>query len=73
VRKFEKLIASRSKKELTRSHLKDEQKEALLELVKKKQSKRANIVEVEGEDEREPGKVIDLVEVLKRSLAGKEA
>jgi hypothetical protein len=50
-------------------HLKDEQKEALLKLSKKKQSKRANIVEVEGEDEREPGKVIDLVEVLKRSLA----
>jgi DNA end-binding protein Ku len=73
VKKFEKLIASRSKKELTRSHLKDEQKEALLKLVKKKQSKRANIVEVEGEKEREPGKVIDLVEVLKRSLSGKAA
>jgi len=55
-------------------HLKDEQKEALLKLSnKKKQSKRANIVEVEGEDEREPGKVIDLVEVLKRSRVGKAA
>lgn len=70
VSKFEKLIGSHSKKQLTRSNLKDEQKEALLKLVKKKRAKRANIVEVEAEEEPR-GQVIDMVEILKRSLAGK--
>jgi len=41
-----------------------------LKLVKKKEKKRSNVVNVET-DEREPAKVIDLVAVLKRSLAGK--
>jgi DNA end-binding protein Ku len=70
VRKFEKLISSKSKKELPRTKLKDDQTDRLLKLVKKKQAKRANVVEVEP-DESENGKVIDMMEVLKRSLAGK--
>jgi DNA end-binding protein Ku len=70
VKKFEKLISSRSKKQLSPSRLKDEQTERLLKLVKKKSAQRKNVVKVETE-EREPGKVIDLVAVLKKSLAGK--
>lgn len=72
VRKFEKLISARSKKELPRAKLKDDQNERLLKLVKKKQAKRSNIVKVEAEAHEE-GKVIDMMAALKRSLAGKRA
>lgn len=74
VKKFEKLISGRSKKQLSDSKLKDDQTERLLKLVKKKSSSRKNVVKVETEkgETREPGKVIDLMAVLKRSLAGKE-
>jgi DNA end-binding protein Ku len=70
VHKFEKLISGKSKKQLSPARLKDEQTEQLLKLVKKKSAQRKNVVKVETE-EREPGKVIDLVAVLKKSLAGK--
>ena len=70
VRKFEKLISSKSKKQLSPRKLEDEQTERLLKLVKKKSGQRKNIVKVETE-QRETGKVIDLVAVLKKSLAGK--
>lgn len=70
VHKFEKLIGGRSKKQMSPARLKDEQTEQLLKLVKKKSAQRKNVVKVESE-EREPGKVIDLVAVLKKSLAGK--
>jgi DNA end-binding protein Ku len=73
VKKFEKLISSKSKKELSARKLEDEQTERLLKLVKKKSASRKNIVEVETDeqDERDRGKVIDLVAVLKKSLAAK--
>jgi DNA end-binding protein Ku len=71
VRKFERLISNKSKRELPRTKLEDVQTNRLLKLVKKKQAKRANVVEVDSED-GEQGKVIDMVEVLKRSLAGKK-
>lgn len=70
VRKFEKLISGKSKKQLSPRKLEDEQTERLLKLVKKKSAQRKNIVEVET-DKREEGKVIDLVAMLKRSLVGK--
>jgi len=73
VRKFEKLIASKSKKTFSPAKLKDLETERLLKLVKKKQSKRKNIVEVEDSDAPQPGKVIDLMAVLKRSLVGKKS
>jgi non-homologous end joining protein Ku len=38
--------------------------------VKKKQAKRSNVVRVES-DERDEGNVIDLVQILKKSLSGK--
>jgi DNA end-binding protein Ku len=73
VQKFEKLISSKSKKQLSARKLEDEQTERLLKLVKKKSASRKNIVEVESDkqDERARGKVIDLVAVLKKSLAAK--
>ncbi|HLN98206.1 MAG TPA: Ku protein [Pyrinomonadaceae bacterium] len=70
VRKFEKLISSKSKKALSPRKLEDEQTERLLKLVKKKSAQKKNVVEVET-DKRDEGKVIDLMTVLKRSLAGK--
>ncbi|MDQ1640347.1 MAG: end-binding protein Ku [Pyrinomonadaceae bacterium] len=70
VRKFEKLISNKAKKSFAGAKLHDQQAEALLKLVKKKEKKRGNVVQVETE-QREPGKVIDLVAVLKKSLAGK--
>jgi DNA end-binding protein Ku len=69
VRKFEKLISNKSKKEFAGAKLQDEQDQALLKLVKKKEKNRSNVVQVETEEE--PAKVIDLVAVLKKSLAGK--
>ncbi|MDQ2975386.1 MAG: hypothetical protein M3R69_08250 [Acidobacteriota bacterium] len=73
VQKFEKLISSKSKKQLSARKLEDEQTERLLKLVKKKGASRKNIVEVESQeqDDRDRGKVIDLVAVLKKSLAAK--
>lgn len=70
VRKFEKFIANKSKSRFSPAKLTDKQAESLLKLVKKKQSKRGNIVEVEAE--AEDHKVIDLVQVLKKSLSGKK-
>ena len=72
VRKFEKLISNKSKKQLSERKLEDEQTERLLKLVKKKSAQRKNVVEVETEQRDESkGKVIDLMAVLKKSLAGK--
>ena len=70
VKKFEKLISNKSKKQLSRTTLGDEQAERLLKLVKKKSTQRKNVIEVESE-ERDEGKVIDLMAVLKKSLAAK--
>ena len=73
VAKFEKLISSKSKKQLSPRKLEDEQTERLLKLVKKKSAQRKNIVEVDTDerDDREHGKVVDLVAILRKSLAGK--
>lgn len=72
VRKFEKLISSRSKKQLPPTRLKADQTERLLKLVKKKKAKRANVVKVD-EEESGGGQFIDMMEVLKRSLGGKRS
>ena len=70
VSKFEKIIANKSKKQFSPNKLADKQTDSLLKLVKKKQSKRGNVVKVEDEMETDH-KVIDLVQVLKKSLGGK--
>ena len=71
VTKFEKLIANKSKKQFTPAKLADKQTDSLLKLVKKKQSKRENVVKVEEETDTDH-KVVDLVKILKQSLGGKK-
>ena len=71
VTKFEKLIANKSKKQFTPTKLADKQTDSLLKLVKKKQSKRENVVKVEDEMDTDR-KVVDLVKILKQSLGGKK-
>ena len=70
VKKFERLIAKHSRKQLSLKDLKDEQTEKLLKLVERKRKQHKNVVEVEV-PEREEGKVIDMMEALKKSLARK--
>lgn len=70
VRKFEKLISNKSKKQMSARKLEDEQTQKLLKLVKKKSASKKNVVSVEV-PEPEKGKVIDLMAVLKKSLSGK--
>ena len=70
VKKFERIIAKHSDKHLSLKELKDEKTEQLLKLVEKKRKQHKDIVEVE-EPERDEGKVVDLMEVLKKKLAGK--
>jgi DNA end-binding protein Ku len=70
VQKFEKIIGTKSKKQFSPNKLADKQTDSLLKLVKKKKNKRGNVVKVEDEMETDH-KVIDLVQVLKKSLGGK--
>ena len=70
VKKFETIIARHSGKHLSLAELKDEKTEQLLKLIEKKRKQHKDVVEVE-KPERDEGKVVDLVAVLKRSLAGK--
>jgi DNA end-binding protein Ku len=73
VRKFEKLISGKSKKQMSQSNLRDEQAARLLKLVKKKEKSRANVVEVETETASAGSNVVDIMEVIKQSLAKKSA
>ena len=70
VKKFENFIAKHSDKRLSLKELKDEKTAQLLKLVEKKRKQHKDVVEVE-EPERDEGKVVDLMEVLKKSLARK--
>src|SRR5688572_16625659 len=71
VSKFEKLIKSKARKTFSPAkEFADKQTDELLKLVKKKQKKRGSVVEVEAEADTDH-KVIDLVQVLKKSLSGK--
>ena len=69
VRKFETLIKKEAKR--TFSPDKDQETERLLKLVKKKQAKASNVVEIKDYRREPEGEEVDLVQVLKRSLAGK--
>jgi DNA end-binding protein Ku len=71
VRKFEKLIASKTKKQFSPTKLADKHTDDLLKLVKKKEKQRGNVVRVETEAESDQ-KVVDLVAILKKSLGGKK-
>ena len=69
VTKFEKLISKHSEKQLSMRELKDEPTERLLKLVKSKKSRHKDIVETE--EKSSDGKVVDIMDVLKKSLAAK--
>ena len=71
VKKFETVIKKHSANTLALSTLKDEKSEALRKLIAKKKSSRKNVVHVDI-PEKEEGKVVDLLDVLKKSLAGKK-
>jgi DNA end-binding protein Ku len=70
VTKFEKLISKHSEKQLSMRELKDEPTERLLKLVKSKKTRHKDIVETE-EKSSDDGKVVDIMDVLKKSLAAK--
>jgi DNA end-binding protein Ku len=70
VNRFERAIQRKAAKEISRTELRDDRGEKLLKLVERKQARKKDVVEVEG-TERGPAKVVDLMEVLKKSLAGK--
>ena len=69
VRKFETLIKKKTKRAFTPA--KDEATEQLLKLVKKKQHKASNVVEIKDYQRADDSESVDLIQVLKRSLAGK--
>ena len=72
ITRFEKLISGHSKSDISREELRDEQTEKLLKLVERKRSHHKDVIETEVA-KGEPAKVVDLMEVLKKSLAGKKA
>ena len=71
VKKFETIISKHSARQLPLSKLKDEYGQKLRKLVASKRTARKNVIHVE-EAAREEGKVVDLLEVLKKSLSGKK-
>jgi DNA end-binding protein Ku len=69
VKKFATLISRKARKTFSPAKLKDEEARQLLTLVKRKKSKRSNVVEIESEKGNRDN-VIDIMQVLKKSLAG---
>ena len=72
VTKFEKLIARKSEKQLSTKELTDERTARVLKLVKSKKSRGKDVVETEVES-RTDGNVVDIMDVLKKSMAAKRA
>lgn len=72
VKAMEKAIAARAEDDLDEEELRDEDAERLLALAKRKRKKGKDVVRPQevAEDEAGGADVIDLMEVLKRSLAG---
>jgi DNA end-binding protein Ku len=70
VHRFEKLIDKKSENKPTLKEIKDEEAERLVKLVKKKLSNGKDVIEIEPEKDEE-GKVVDIMEVLKKSIAAK--
>jgi len=62
----------KSAADISREELRDEQTEQLLKLVKSKEAHNTDVVETEAAEQR-PTKVVDLMEVLKKSLQQKHA
>ncbi|HEY2383833.1 MAG TPA: Ku protein [Terriglobia bacterium] len=72
VGRFVKLIRKYKKDSIAVDELKDEETEKLLKLVEHKRARHKDVIESETA-ETKPAKVVDLMEVLKKSLAGKRA
>jgi DNA end-binding protein Ku len=70
VKKFERLIAKHSVRALPLGELKDEKTDRLLKLIEKKRARHQDVVTV-AESDRNEGKVVDIMEALKKSLARK--
>ena len=70
VAKFERLIAKKSESRLSPKEMKDEQNERVVKLVKTKRSKHKDLVETDEADQQK-GKVVDIMDVLKKSIASK--
>jgi DNA end-binding protein Ku len=69
VRKFEDAIAKNAKRTLDLSEMRDEYAERMLKLIEKKSRQGKDVVESEiPASHPRPGKVVDLMEVLKKSL-----
>jgi len=69
VRKFETAITRATKKTIDAKEMRDEYAEAMLKLIEKKRARDKDVVETGEGRQRRPAKVVDLMEVLKRSLA----
>lgn len=67
VKRFERAITSHSKK-VDFSEFLDDSAERLEDVAKKKQKKKSSVVKIEVDQEKEGGEVIDLLEVLSRTL-----
>jgi DNA end-binding protein Ku len=70
VKKFETLIKKKSKHQFTPD--KDEETAELLKLVKRKQAKAGNVVQLKDYQRPSEAPAVDLIQILKKSLAGKK-
>jgi DNA end-binding protein Ku len=68
VRKFDAAIKRATKKTIDTKEMRDEYAEAMLRLIEKKRARDKDVVETGERRRTGPGKVVDLMEVLKRSL-----
>jgi DNA end-binding protein Ku len=67
VRKFETTIMKETKKNIDTRQMRDEYAESMMKLIEKKRARHKDVVKAEHE-KRRPAQVVDLMEVLKRSL-----
>ena len=70
VARFERMIKKDAAAQLSAKEMKDSETERLLKLVEKKHARGKDVVETE-EAEAAGGNVVDIMEVLKKNLAGK--
>ena len=70
VKKFERLITKHSVRALPLGELKDEKTDRLLKLIEQKRARHQDVVKV-AESDRDKGKVVDIMEALRKSLARK--
>jgi DNA end-binding protein Ku len=68
VRKFETAITRATKKTIDTKEMRDEYAEAMLKLIQKKRAHHKDVVDTGERKQRGPGKIVDLMEVLKQSL-----